>query len=133
MASGFMALPATGSAESKLSCASLVQECMAYRDGAREQCFRASANHSACLGTDLGELTTLRVALTPEEQFAPDAPGGGLAFLGPQAIDAACIEQFDLSLSSTLIAGTISSDSIKLLRQRLSQCETSAVLELPTP
>jgi hypothetical protein len=121
-------------AETSRECNSLIQECFAYTDAARNQCFRASAEHSACSGTAAGALAAERLALSPDDQFAPDAvDGGSLALLGPQLVDSECIEQFDMSWSSALVAGTITPDVIEKLKTRLVNCRTAAAIELPNP
>ncbi len=111
-------------------CTDLVKECFAYTGQERDTCFRASAEHTFCEGTDAGVLAEKR------GQFSllnPDNNDIGPSFLGTQLIDRTCLANFDNSWSGALVKGSDSSDLYRQLAGELQQCAHAPASDVMRP
>ncbi len=116
--------------ENSVRCSTLVRDCLLASKETRGGCFLQASNHESCKGTALGALSAKRWAFTPSRSTGIEtAP----AFLGPQFVDQECLRRFDAELSSILIRGEPSTQSIQKLEDRISRCNNSAPSDLLRP
>jgi hypothetical protein len=111
-------------------CTDLVKECFAYSGQERDTCFKASAEHTFCHGTEAGALAGKR------GQFSllnPDDTLIGLSFLGAQLIDRTCLANFDTGWSGALIKGTPSREMHMQLESELQRCAHAPASDVIRP
>jgi hypothetical protein len=131
--SSFLSLVAATScraSENADQCTDLVKECFAYSGQERDTCFRASAEHTFCAGTEIGSLADKR------GQFSllnPDNGDIGPSFLGTQLIDRACLANFDNAWSGSLIKGAPSREAYVALAGELQHCAHAPASDMIRP
>ncbi len=117
-------------AENFERCTDLVKECFAYSGQERDTCFKTSAEHTFCVGSDAGALAGKR------GQFSllnPDNNDIGPSFLGTQLIDRTCLANFDNSWSGTLVKGVPSKEVYAQLENELQQCAHAPASDVIRP
>jgi hypothetical protein len=109
----------TASAAAALPCETLANECFAYTGLTKNKCFYDVGTHASCADSPLGELLL--------ERWSVSTPGavtavGDRLLTGSTIVDGACVEQFDSSLSSHLLQGEPSSQTLRSLKAALIRC-----------
>ncbi|MBX7138360.1 MAG: hypothetical protein K1X83_10275 [Oligoflexia bacterium] len=113
------------------SCVEQVQDCFGSSGNQRAECFYAAATSPGCETTALGKLTYKRWAMSPIRLPGHEAAP---AFLGPQLVDGACIENFDSQMYGALNEGALTADVAKNLDAKLDQCkQLDQDFEIPRP
>lgn len=125
-----MATMSCSSAQETDRCIELVKECFAYSGQERDACFRASAEHTFCEGTETRALAAMR------SQFSllnPDRSEVAPSFVGFQLIDRVCLANFDSTLSGALIKGAPSRETYAALGSELQRCAHSPASDVIRP
>ena len=112
------------------ACTTAVGECLAKGDSERGECLYEVSQSTPCAGQELGRLAHRRWAMAPQ---SGSDESQGLGLLGPQLVDKQCLSSFDTQLSSELILGIPSADSIQMLTSRLEGCREKAVDDVFRP
>ena len=110
----------SATSEPGVRCTNEVRECVIRAKDSQDRCFLEASTNPVCANNPLATLSAKRWAMTPSR---PSGLEAAPAFLGPQLIDQACLENFDLELSSTLLRGEPSSDTVKQLEAKLLGCK----------
>lgn len=121
---------AQASAE-KAECFTIVRECLTQGAG-DQNCFYAAATNPACKNKKLGDLSFQRWAVSPSSVTSPDSleiQAEDLALVGPKFIDQQCLTNFDNQLSSELIKGNPSNETVESLIKRLGSCRRDAAMQ----
>jgi hypothetical protein len=119
-------------------CAILISMCYEKSDPQQiSNCLYSGANHAFCEGTLLGKITFQRWIMSPvSTQAGQGLAGQGLAgqgqavsFLGPQTVNAQCIQAFDQRFKNAVRAASTLEESLGSLQEKLSNCSVQATEE----
>jgi hypothetical protein len=121
-------VPAHASDEDE--CSLLVRGCLSRPTETRDICFESSSASPACIGSQIGEIAAKRSHFAP---MMPRDEDGGPAFLGPQAVDRTCLENFDRQLELILDMGPLTSERRRTLSSQLDRCNQMAPSDLYRP
>ncbi len=104
--------------------------CLGGPTAEKTKCLFQISENSPCKGSPLGNLVRLRATLTPERKQEDDP-----AHLAtePALVDKECLLNFDNQLSSEIIIGSVSSETISQLSQKLEGCKLDAPLDALRP
>lgn len=109
-------------------CRDIVKECFLLSGHKKANCFYAKSQHSFCSATELGDLIFKRWS------YSNSQPAGskGMALLGPQMIDAECLERFDHKFSTALLDENLRPGTASL-HQSLDACKEEIVHDYVRP
>ena len=115
-------------AEPLAQCAILISMCYEKSDPQQvSNCLYSGANHAFCEGTVLGKLTFQRWIMSPLSTHS--GQGQAVSFLGPQTVNAQCIQAFDQRFKNAVRAASTLEESLSNLQEALTSCSAPTTVQ----
>lgn len=108
------------------NCQVLLQECFLKDRAERSSCLDQAIREKSCNQSEVASLIQERLSLTGVNYGNSDS-------LGIDTVDHNCIKNFDDTISLELIKGSIGSETLVNLREKLSGCAQRASIDLFRP